>query len=114
LHRFNLFYRDTIYNNASGIETKGSIAEKLFNHFVIATHIYLGEHIEAIVGFNALRRMELKIDGMNGLIGLSAGIRARFNKIHINLAHSTYQKGLSYNQLGINVYLNNLIGLSKE
>jgi hypothetical protein len=114
LHRFNLFYNDTTYNRENFFSASPTFATKLFNHFVIATHIFIGQRLEATVGYNHLRRSELNIGSVgNGLTGFSAGFAVRFEKLHISFARSAYQRNIATNQLGINLVLDNLNGLGK-
>lgn len=111
LHRFNLLYNDQSFNNENGFSTPSSFTKTLI-HFVLVTHIYIGRHIEATIGYNALRRQELSIQNAgNGLTGFSAGLHIRFNKFQFQYAHSGYQRGVGYNQIGISTQLNKLIGL---
>lgn len=111
LHRFDISYNDTLFNSANGFTSPSSI-QSLFNHFVLATHIYLGQNLEATIGYNHLRRQEFSTpDAANGLAGFSAGLRVKFSKIQILYARSTYQKGISYNQIGITADMNKLVGL---
>ena len=113
LHNFNITYNDTTFNNDNGFEQPSGFS-KVFNHFVIATHIYLGQHLEATIGYNPLKRQELSVPGAaNGLAGFSAGLRIQFSKLQILYARSTYQKGIANNQIGITAQLNKLIGLGK-
>jgi hypothetical protein len=81
---------------------------------VIASHIYLGNNLEATVGYNYLRRQELNIGSSgNGLNGFSMGVRVKFSKLQILYARSNYQKNVSYNQLGLTLTLNEFSGLGK-
>ena len=113
LHNFNISYNDTVFNNDNGFSPPSSF-NKIFSHFVLATHIYLGKHLEATVGYNHLRREELSIPNSgNGLAGFSAGLRIQFSKLQILYARSTYQKGIAYNQIGITAQLNKLVGFGK-
>ena len=111
LHRFNLSYNDTTFNNENGFSSPSAF-NRIFNHFVIASHIYLGQHLEATIGYNQLRRQELSVQNTaNGLTGFSAGLRLTFNKLQILYARSTYQRGISFNQIGVTANLNKLTGL---
>jgi len=113
LHNLSISYNDTIFNNDNGFTSPSSF-NNVFNHFVIATHIYLGKNLEATIGYNHLRRQELSIpDAGNGLAGFSAGLLIQFSKLQILYARSTYQKGIGYNQIGITAQLNKLVGLGK-
>lgn len=111
LHRFDLAYSDTTFNNENGFSSPSAFS-KIFNHFVLASHIYLGKHLEATIGYNHLRRQELSVQNAgNGLTGFSAGLHIKFNKLQILYARSAYQRGVSYNQIGITAQLNKLTGL---
>jgi hypothetical protein len=46
----------------------------------------------------------------NGLTGFSAGFAARFEKLHVSYARTSYQRGIAFNQLGLNVLLDKLFG----
>ena len=108
-HQFNILYNDTLYNSTNGFTAGISSLNKLLTHFVVASNIYLGNNLEAILGYNHLRRTELNIgsDG-NGLSGFSAGLRIKFQKLQILYARSNYQRNIGYNQLGLTLHLNKL------
>jgi len=111
VHRFNISYSDPAFNSDNGVSSASSFT-KIFNHFVLATHIYFGQNLEATVGYNQLRREELSIpNNGGGLSGFSAGLRIKFSKLQIMYARSAYQKGIGYNQIGITAQLNKLVGL---
>jgi hypothetical protein len=117
VHRFDINYNDTIFNNENGFNN-GSLKkfsfDKLLNHFVLATTIYLGDRVEAIVGYNFLRRSELSIgNGGNGLTGFSLGAGVMLGKLQIRYARAYYQNSSAYNQLGLNMQLNEYFGLGK-
>lgn len=117
LHQFNIFYNDTVFNNENGFEngsTKKFSFDKLINHFVLASTIYLGDRVEAIVGYNFLRRHELNIGNSgNGLNGFSLGAGVMFGKLQIRYARAYYQNNSAFNQLGLNMKLNEYFGLGK-
>lgn len=111
LHRFNLLYSDTTFNNETGVPEAASAANKILQHVVFATHIFITKQLEATIGYNHLRRSELSLGTSgNGLSGFSTGITAHFEKLHFSYARSTYQRGISYNQFGLNLILNKLFG----
>lgn len=116
LHRFNLLYRDTVFNNQNGFDqgtASGShIIEKLFLHLIFATQLYVGDKIEITGAYNHLRRTELNIaNAANGLNGFSLGVGVLFSKIQLRYARAYYQSTRAYNQLGINLQLNEYFGL---
>jgi hypothetical protein len=112
LQRFDILYNDTVYNASNELESSNGFVEKLVNHFVIATHVYLGSQLEATLGYNLLRRRELNMGpGGNGLNGFSMGLRVKFQKLQVQYARSYYQSGVANNQLGLNLQLNKMFGL---
>jgi hypothetical protein len=117
LHQFDIGYNDTLFNNENGFENNSAkkfTAEKLLNHFVIATTIYLADKIEFQAGYNFLRRKELNIGNTsNGLNGFSLGAGVLFGKLQIRYARAYYQSNAAYNQFGLNLKLNEYFGLGK-
>ena len=114
VHQFDLVYEDTLFNSENNFPSNKTAFNKVFNHFVFATHIYLGRHLQLAVGYNRLRREELNLGSAgNGLNGFSGGFNARFRKVHIQYARSYFQRSYAYNQLGINLLLNELVGEGK-
>ena len=113
LHRFNITYNDDDFNNSNGYTSSSTAFNRIFNHFVFATHVFLGDHLEATVGYNHLRRTELNIENAaNGLNGFSAGVKLKFEKIQVDIARSTYQNRQSYTHFGVAVQLDKL-GIGK-
>lgn len=114
VHQFDLVYEDTLFNSENNFPSNKSAFSKVFNHIVFATHIYLGRHLQLAVGYNRLRREELNLGSAgNGLNGFSGGFNARFRKVHIQYARSYFQRSYAYNQLGINLLLDELLGEGK-
>lgn len=114
LQRFNINYNDQAFNNENELDHSDKFFTRLLNHFVLASHIYLGNNLEATLGFNHLRRSELNTGSSgNGLNGFSMGLRIKFQKLQILYARSSYQKNMSFNQLGLTVHLNQLFGMGK-
>ena len=84
------------------------------NHFVLATTIYLGDRVEVMAGYNFLRRKELSIgNATNGLNGFSLGAGVLLGKLQIRYARAYYQSNTAFNQLGLNMKLNDYFGLGK-
>jgi hypothetical protein len=114
LHRLNLQYNDTTFNRETGTIVPSSFAKKLALHFVVAAHLFINRQLEATVGYNLLRRSELSQGTAgNGLAGFSAGFTARFEKLHLSYARSSYQRGIASNQLGLNLALDRFFGAGK-
>jgi len=106
-HRFNTSYNDAAFNDANNFSSENSFFNKLINHFVVASHIFIGNNLEATIGYNRLRRAALNIgDAGNGLNGFSTGIRLKFQKLQVLYARAAYQRNVAYNQVGITFKLN--------
>jgi hypothetical protein len=117
LHQFDIDYNDTVFNNDNGFENspaKKFSVEKLLNHFILASTIYLADKVEFQVGYNFLRRRELNIGNTsNGLNGFSLGAGVLLGKLQIRYARAYYQSNTAYNQFGLNMKLNEYFGLGK-
>lgn len=115
LHQFNILYTDDDFNADNNFASNRNLLNKIFNHLVIASHFYLGNNLEATLGYNHLRRQELNIGSSgNGLNGFSMGFRVKFAKLQVLYARSNYQRNVSYNQLGLTLQMDKLFGLGKE
>jgi hypothetical protein len=118
LHQFDIRYNDTVFNSENVFnqnkKTGSFTLDKFFRHFVAATHIYIGDHVEATVAYNHLRRQELNIgNASNGLNGFSMGMGVMLNKLQFHYARAWYQNNTAYNQFGLNMKLDEFFGLGK-
>jgi hypothetical protein len=114
LHRFNIVYDDTTFANDNEFSVDKGFFGKLLNHLVVAAHIYAGNNLEATIGYNHLRRSELNMGPSgNGLNGFSIGLRGKFQKLQVAYARSSYQRNISYNQLGLTLMMNQFFGTGK-
>jgi hypothetical protein len=114
LHQFNTLYKDQNFDTLNNFSTNDHFFNKVLNHFVFATHIYVGNHLEGTVGYNHLRRQDLNIGSSgNGLNGFSMGVRIKFSKLQVLYARSNYQTNVALNQLGLTLMLDQLSGLGK-
>ena len=118
LHQFDIRYNDTAFNNdnvfGSANSNRKFTFDKFFRHIIIASQIYIGDKLEVSLAYNHLRRQELNINKSgNGLNGFSLGVGALFNKIQIRYARAYYQNNTAFNQLGLNLQLNQYFGLGK-
>jgi hypothetical protein len=70
--------------------------------------------VEITIGYNHLRRQELNINNTsNGLNGFSMGAAMILNKLQVRFVRAQYQNNTGYNQLGLNIKLNEYFGLGK-
>jgi hypothetical protein len=104
INKFDLTYNDTVFNIENGNSESHTTISNILNHLVIAGHIFISKNLEAIVGYNHLRRMELNMGlSGNGLNGFSTGINLSFQNLQVLYARSVYQRNVTLNQIGINV-----------
>lgn len=117
IHQFNINYNDTTFNNENGFDNsseKKFSFDKLLNHLVLATTIYAGDRVEVMAAYNFLRRKELNIsNAANGLNGFSLGAGVMLGKLQVRYARAYYQSNTAFNQLGLNMKLNDYFGLGK-
>lgn len=119
LHRFDIRYEDTAFNNENGFDQnpggKKYIFDKLFRHIVVAAQLYIGDKVEVSAAYNHLRRKELNIGNTaNGLNGFSLGIGVLLKKLQIRYARSYYQNNSGYNQFGLNLRLTDYFGKGSQ
>ena len=117
LHQFDIYYNDTVFNNENSFDTNNdgkSTFDDIFRHFVLAAQVFPVPQLEVTVGYNHLRRQELNINNTaNGLNGFSLGVGLVVKKIQIRYARTHYQNNTAFNQLGLNLQLNEHFGLGK-
>ncbi len=110
MHRFNINYNDADFNRENSFTGNIGLLNKVFNHLVFSTHIFLGNNLDATLGYNFLRRSELNLGSTgNGLNGFSIGLRAKFNKMQFQYDRSYFQRNAA-NQFGLNIQLNQFFG----
>ncbi len=108
LHRLNIYYNDTTFNNSEGIANTNGL-QKVVGHMVLSVQAFLSDQIELNLGYNFQRRQDLNLYGTtSGLNGFSFGAGLLMNKIHFRYAAGFYQRNL-FNQFSLNF---NLVGKS--
>lgn len=95
----------------SNAKTKSHFADKLFRHFIFGGEITLGDRITVTASYNVLRRRELALSTVQGVVGFSFGAGINLNKFVINYGRSYYYIAGPYNEIGITMRLNKLFGL---
>jgi hypothetical protein len=116
LHRFDIVYNDTAYNNENGLNSEQSkwSFDNIFRHIILSVQAYVTDKVELSAGYNYLRRKELNMGNAgNGINGFSVGVGVLFRKIQLRYGRAYYQSSRSYHQLGINIKLNETFSLGK-
>lgn len=107
LHQFDLTYNDTTFNADNGVsDANDGFVANLFRHFVFAGQAYVGDKLEFTLGYNVLRRFEMKVpNATGGLSGISFGAGLLLPKLQFRFSRSQYLNGTAYNHIGLNVSL---------
>lgn len=108
LHQFDIRYNDTTFdaNPFTSNNNRRFTADKFFRHIVIGLQYEIGRYAELTIGYNHLRRAELKLSNApNGVNGFSAGAGIRAGKLFIRYARSYYQNNRAYNHIGLQLFM---------
>jgi hypothetical protein len=111
LYQFDIRYADpsldegTVISDGDTTRPGGKTFDKLFRHFVLAAQWDIARYVELTLSYNHLRRQELGWSGQQGMSGFSAGVGVITRKLQLRYARSWYQRAAAFNQLGINLPL---------
>ncbi|WP_026751472.1 type IX secretion system protein PorQ [Sediminibacterium sp. C3] len=105
LHRLRILYNDTTFNSSEGDLRIAGILQKTFAHLILSAQIYIGDKVEATLGYNFLRRQDLNVfNSASGLNGLTAGAGFLHKKLHVRYATGFYQQRV-FHQFTLNLSL---------
>jgi len=107
----NIFGNNDTSTNTSS--TKGYFADILFRHFIFGAELTLGHRLVLTVAYNHLQRAELALTDHPGPAGFNFGASVLLNKFQVHYARSYYYIGGAYNEFGITMALNKLMGMGK-
>ncbi|MHB1922174.1 MAG: type IX secretion system protein PorQ [Chitinophagaceae bacterium] len=119
LYQFDIRYADPGFNLNSGQPGNNTVKahplslDNFFRHFVFAAELMVGTHVEITGAFNYLRRQELSLAEQRGVSGFSMGVGILLHQLQIRYARSYYQSGTAFNQLGIDLKLNDFFKFGK-
>lgn len=86
-----------------GADSTGTF-DKIMQHFVLSSQVFIGDKIELAAGYNHLKRRELSIPNIsNGLTGFSMGIGIHLPRLQIRYARAYQSNSRTYNQIGLQV-----------
>lgn len=93
LYVFDIAYNDPSINytfdeQGNKVPKKISTADKISRHFILGTEILIHKNFNLLLGYNFLRRKELKINGLGGAAGFSFGANLRLKKLDFAISHS--------------------------
>lgn len=104
-------------NLFSNTDTSGKqktyFTDKLFRHFIFGAEILIGKRLLVSASYNHMRRSELMIRDKTGMAGFAYGVGIDLNKFQVHFARSHYHIAGAYNEFGLNIALNKLVGIGK-
>jgi hypothetical protein len=102
------------FGKSDTITDKGShFADKFFRHFIFGAELTLGKRVTLSVSYNDLQRRELALSTIPGLAGFAFGAGLELTKFQVHYGRTYYHIAGAYNEIGITMALNRLIGLNK-
>jgi len=116
-NKWNLLYDDPNLNDSDfivfGEDTStrskfATLSDNFFRHFIINGEFLLGkkENLRLRIGYNHLRRTELKVNAFRSLAGFTGGIGFKINRFRVDYGYAVYHIIGKANQLSISTYIN--------
>lgn len=112
LHQWDIRYDDP--NRAEtdvifGTEPteENNFADILFRHFIFAGEFYFGKNMQVRLGYNHMRRQELRLVNKGGLLGFSFGLGIKVKRFGIEYGRGNYHFASGTNHLTITTNLGN-------
>lgn len=105
---------NNLFGNTDTTEKeKTYFTDKLFRHFIFGAEILIGKRLLVSASYNHMRRSELMIRDKTGMAGFAYGVGIDLNKFQVHFARSHYHIAGAYNEFGLNIALNKLVGIGK-
>jgi len=117
LNKFDMVYNDpnlffTYDTNGNKIPKNVGLAEKLGRHLSLGAEILLHPSFRLLLGYDHLRRQELRLTDRGALAGFSFGAWLRVKKFEIGYGRAQYTPGFGSSSLSIVMNLKN--GFTKD
>lgn len=100
-------------NTDTTTKQKKYFADKLFRHFIFGAEILIGKRLLVTASYNHLHRSEMAIKDKTGMAGFAYGVGIDLNKFQVHFARSHYHIAGAYNEFGLSMALNKLVGIGK-
>jgi len=106
LNRFDMVYNDpdlffTYDISGVRIPRKVSVAEKLARHLSLGAELLLHKNFRILLGYDHLRRQELRLNDGGGLAGFSFGVWLKVKRFEISYGRAQYTPGFGSSSLSI-------------
>lgn len=106
LHTWDIRYDDPslqVNNTLIGEDevTQNYFADILFRHLIFGGEFYFGKNVRVQLGYNHLRRQELRLTQRGGLLGFSFGLGMRIKRFELNYGRGNYHFADGSNHLSV-------------
>ena len=106
LNRFDMVYNDpnlfyTYDNIGNKSPRKVNVAEKLGRHLALGAEILFHPKFRVLLGYDHLRRQELRLSDRGALAGFSFGAWLRIKKFEVGYGRAQYTPGFGSSSLSI-------------
>ncbi len=114
LQRWNILYDDpnqeeaTFFGDQAPADNKGKdIVDNLFRHLIFNGEFILGkrDNFRIRIGYNHLRRSEMRVNNLRSIAGFSGGIGLKINRFKISYGRSVYHIAGGANHISISTNL---------
>ena len=112
LNRFDMVYNDpnlfyTFDLNGNKIPKKAGVAEKLGRHVSLGAEALLHPNFRILLGYDHLRRQELRLTNKGALSGFSFGMWLRIKRFEVSYGRAQFVPGFGSSSLSIVMNLKN-------
>ena len=110
LYRFDMVYNDpalfyTFDANGNRLPRKVPLPEKLLRHLAVGAEVLIHPQFRLMLGYDHLRRQELRQQDVGGLAGLSFGAWLKISRFEVGYGRAQYVAGLGSSTLSIHADL---------
>jgi hypothetical protein len=82
-----------------------NLGDQFMRHVIVGMEFLPGENFYFNLGYNYLRRQELKIPGRVGMVGFSWGMGIKIKKFHVSYGRATYHVAGASDHVSLSVNL---------
>lgn len=112
LNKFDMVYNDpalffTYDINGNRIPKKTGLAEKLTRHLALGAEVLIHPSFRILLGYDHLRRQELRLTDRGALAGFSFGAWLRIKRFEVGYGRAQYVPGFGSSSLSIVMNLKN-------
>lgn len=89
---YNLTEQELYFQDETDVSTSRSveIADRFLRHITVGTELIISDGLQFLLGYNHLRRQELKVNDNGYGAGFSFGLKLAIKQFEIRYSHATY------------------------